>query len=287
MLPPRSISTPNSSPQRSDRWCRALLAVLAVTSFATSGHSAPQDWRRAERLKILPYPCEDEVAESFFSSEGFQVSPLDTDDINQDFSNIDDLAWLQPLVRESRVVLLGETHYFQYIHHLRNRFVFALNTFDRYPTVMLERQYSFSPFLDHYVGLTEEEAAEFERANRGLFLNGFTVDFQFLEHVRRWNATHPEKRISVGCYDIEHDACLTIEQILRPYRCQAGAGGEPTDGGPECSGGPERRRSDFRRSMQMLVRRSGRRLAAHQSGPRFGERRQRGGEVSIPDHGVH
>jgi len=200
---------------------RVLAVVLVVTSPPILAYSAQQNSRHTEELKILPYPSQDEVSKSFFSSEGFRVSPLDTNDIDQEFSNIDDLAWLQPLVRDCRVVLVGETHYFQYIQHIRNRLLFALNTFDRYPSVMLERQYSFAPFLNHYVGLRDEEAREFERANGELLLNGFTADFQLLQHVRRWNAAHPEKRIQVGCYDIEHDACLTIEQILRSYFADA------------------------------------------------------------------
>ncbi|UCD48987.1 MAG: hypothetical protein JSW27_15795 [Phycisphaerales bacterium] len=193
------------------------VVVLAVTFASIPGYSAPQDSGRPEALKILPYPSKEEVGKSFFSSEGFRVSPLQTDDINQDFSNIDDLAWLPPLVKDCRVVLVGETHYFKYIHHLRNRLVFALNTFDRYPFVVVERQYSLTPFLNHYVGLPDEEAREFEEANRELFLNGFTADFEFLQHVRRWNSMYPEKRIQVGCHDIEHDASLAIQQVLRPY----------------------------------------------------------------------
>jgi hypothetical protein len=196
---------------------RRLFVLLAVVFSPILTHSAQENWRRAEKLKIFPYPSEDELNESFFSCEGFRVSPLQTDDINHEFSNIDDLSWLQPLVKECCVVLVGEFHYYQYIHHLRNRILFALNTFDRYPSVMLERQYSFTPFLNYYAALPDKEAREFEQANRELFLNGFTADFQLLQHVRRWNAKYPKKRIQVGCYDIEHDASLTIQQILRPY----------------------------------------------------------------------
>jgi len=114
---------------RTLRW--GLAVLLAVTSPPILVYSVQQHVRHTEGLRILAYPSEDEVNESFFSSEGFRVSPLQTDDINPEFSNIDDLSWLQPLVRDCRVVLLGETHYFQYIHHLRNRLLFALNTFDR------------------------------------------------------------------------------------------------------------------------------------------------------------
>jgi hypothetical protein len=72
-----------------------------------------------------------------------------------------------------------------------------------------------TPFMNYYAALPDKEAREFEQANRELFL--FTADVQFLQHVRRWNATYPNKRIQVGCYDIEHLASLPIQQILRPY----------------------------------------------------------------------
>jgi hypothetical protein len=179
------------------------------------GHSAGQNSRHAEELRILPYPSEEEVDKSYFSSEGFRVSPLQTDDINQEFSNIDDLSWLQPLVRECRVVLVGESHYNQHIHHLRNRLLFALNTIDRYPSVMLERPYSLTPFMNYCAALPEKDAREFEKANGEFFL--FTADLQFLQHVRRWNAKCPKRHIQVGCYDIEHFSSLPIQQVLRPY----------------------------------------------------------------------
>lgn len=117
---------------------RVLAVLLVVTSPQVLASSTQQDSKHIGELRILPYPLEDEVGKSFFSSEGFRVSPLQTDDINQEFSNIGDLAWLQPLVKDCCVVLVGETHYFQYIHHIRNRLLFALNTFDRYSSVMLE-----------------------------------------------------------------------------------------------------------------------------------------------------
>jgi hypothetical protein len=202
--------------RRRMRKLRRVLAVLLVVTFAPAfGYSAEPHSTPAGKLKISPYPSEDEVNKSFFSSEGFRVSPLQTADINQEFSNIDDLSWLQPLVKECRVVLVGESHYNQYIHHLRNRLLFALNTFDRYPSVMLERPYSLTPFLNYYVALPDKEARDFEKADGELFL--FTADLQFLQHVRRWNAAYPKKRIGVGCYDIEHFASLPIRQVLRPY----------------------------------------------------------------------
>ena len=197
-----------------------VLPVLLVVAFSPIlGYSAQQRSRHTVELKIRPYPSEEEVDKSFFSSEGFRVSPLQTDDINQEFSNIDDLSWLQPLVKECRVVLVGESHYNQYIHHLRNRLLFALNTSDRYPSVMLERPYSLTPFMNYYAALPDKGAREFEKANGELFL--FTADLEFLQHVRRWNAKYPKKRIGVGCYDIEHFASLPIQHILRPYFTRA------------------------------------------------------------------
>ncbi len=165
---------------------------------------------------FYPYPSEDEVNDSEFSSEGFDVSPLSADDINEDFSNIEDLTWLQSIAKEHRVVLLGESHYFQYIKHLRNRILFALNTFNRYPYLILERPYSWTPYINHYIFLDDnEEASQFEHDNNVLFVT--ESDYQLFQHLRRWNRTHPDKTIQVGCPDIEHDHSLTFGHIVFPY----------------------------------------------------------------------
>ena len=56
------------------RW-RVLAVLLAVIFPPTFGYSAQHHSTHAGRLTILPYPSEDEVSKSFFSSEGFRVSP--------------------------------------------------------------------------------------------------------------------------------------------------------------------------------------------------------------------
>jgi len=40
---------------------------------------------------------------------------------------------------------------------------------------------------------------------------------ELLEHIRRWNRVHPESRIHIGGYDIEHDIRSTIDKVLIPY----------------------------------------------------------------------
>jgi hypothetical protein len=144
------------------------------------------------------------------------VEPLSTDDINKNFSNIEDLSWLEPIANAHQVILIGENHYFQYIQHLRNRILFALNTFDTYPVLILERQYSMTPFANYYLLLKDEqEAKAFEEEFETFFMDD--SDFHLFQHLRRWNKTHPDRIIQVGCSDIEHDYSLTFQQILRPY----------------------------------------------------------------------
>lgn len=169
-----------------------------------------------EKFGIYPYPSEDDVKDSEFSSEGFIVEPLSTDDINKNFSNIEDLSWLEPIAKAHQVVLIGESHYFQYIKHLRNRILFALNIFDTYPILILERSYSHTPFINYYLSLEQEDdVRQFEQENADVFLD--ESDYQLFHHIRRWNRLHPEHTIQVGCSDIEHDYAFTFHHIVFPY----------------------------------------------------------------------
>lgn len=201
----------------SNRLVWTVIFVIGLTLQPAFGQSTGNEQRQAlEEFGIYPYPSEEEVNDSIFSSDGFVVEPLGADDIKQDFSNIEDLTWLEPIAKEHRVVLVGENHYYQYTQHLRNRILFALNTFDSYSTLILERQYSKTPFLNHYLSLPdEEEARQFLQQIHEFFLD--TSEVQLLHHLRRWNRMHPDKKIRVGCSDIEHDYSLTFQQILRPY----------------------------------------------------------------------
>ena len=67
-----------------------------------------------DEIGIQNYPHEDSI-NCIFTNNLVEVSPLNAKDINNDFSNITDLNWLKTIAKDKKVILLGESHYFQYI----------------------------------------------------------------------------------------------------------------------------------------------------------------------------
>jgi hypothetical protein len=170
-----------------------------------------------DAMGITPYPEVDELESIPFAPELLEVVPLSSADINDDFSNIEDLHWLEDIAKTKKVILFGESHYYQTINYLRNRILFALNTYDYYPLIVIEQQYSLSGFLDHYVTLNDDEKAR-EYLTESLYeLVGMNEDREFLGHIRQWNKRHPEKLIHIAGSDIEHDSKSTISLLLNPY----------------------------------------------------------------------
>ncbi len=167
----------------------APLSLLGV--FIAVASAGAQIHRFAE-----PSP----FSNALLASGAVQVEPFVTDDINEAFDNIDDLAWLKEPAQANRAVLLGENHYYQYVHHLRHRVFFALNTWDHYPTIVLEGNFSATAYADHCLAIEDDAEAE-------VFARTFVStedDVNLLMHVRRWNKAHPDKPLSVAYSDIEH-----------------------------------------------------------------------------------
>jgi len=154
---------------------------------------------------------------SKFSENLIGITKLSDDDINEDFSNYQDLNFLEPIAKKNKVILLGEAHYYQKIKHMVNRILFKLRKCDEFSFISIESAYSKSPFLNYYVHIKDDDEATnfYENEIYGMV---FTVEFKnFLEHIRRWNKLFPAKQISVGGHDIEHDYEFTITHILEPY----------------------------------------------------------------------
>ena len=172
---------------------------------------------RLSTFRIYPYPDAEKLDDCRFKAEWVRYETLSDDDINEDFSNINEFDWLKPIAAEKQIFLLGENHYYQVTHNLRNRILFALNTFDRFPLILLEQQYSISPYLDYYVGLHDDyEAENFYQNVMYDFVN--TEEFyRLLQHIRRWNKINPDKRIHIGTHDIEHNYSATLKKIIEPY----------------------------------------------------------------------
>jgi len=202
-----------------------VFGVLCAFFYTTSTSSLkaqkqPDTLNTKELLTsmgVYPYPGIDELKDGKFQEEWLRVEPLSPDDINEDFSNFDDLIWIKPIAQKNKVFLLGESHYYQTISHLRNRILFALNTFDRYLLLTVEGQYSISGFLDYYIGLTDEQEAEDFYQNVIYDLVGTEEMYKLLEHLRRWNRIHPDRRIHIGAHDVEHDYRSTLRRVIIPY----------------------------------------------------------------------
>lgn len=156
----------------------------------------------------------------YIDSSLIECNTLSLEDINDDFSNIQDLEWLKEIGKENRAVLVGEDHFNKSIQNLRNRIFFALNTYDYFPVIIFERPFPYTAFVNHYLHLdNDQEAAVFYKKNLIQIVNT-NEEYDFLRHIRRWNIDHPDKPLSAGYYDIEKtgdELSVTLNQILIPY----------------------------------------------------------------------
>jgi hypothetical protein len=168
-------------------------------------------------MGIYPYPTIEEVEDCKFPKEWVSVKPLSSEDVNDTFSNIDDLEWLKPIAREKKVFLFGESHYYKNIWNLKNRILFALNTFDSYPLLVVEFPFSCSGFWDYYIGLADDKEAE--KFFQDVLYDSVNIEEmrEILEHLRRWNCLHPDKRIHIAGYDIEHGYIGALSSVIVPY----------------------------------------------------------------------
>ena len=202
---------------------KSLLITLLVTSqiyfnnFECFGQSDSIKKKiPLHEFGLIEYPSFKQVEKSIFEETDIFFSPITPEDINSDFSNIEDLLWLKEIAESNKVILLGENHYFKYIQHLRNRIYFAINMWDYYPLIILEQQYSKTPFINHYVMIKDDELAEeYAMDIYGLIHN--ESEFTLIKHIRRWNINYPEKPLHIGYTDIEHDYKTTINKIIIPY----------------------------------------------------------------------
>jgi hypothetical protein len=199
--------------------CSLMLFNLAIApGLRAQEEKGSQKTRELlANMNIYLYPEKEELKEIPFDSKWIEGIPLSSEDVNADFSNFDDLQWLKPIAQKNKVFLLGEYHYYQTIQHLRNRILFALNTFDSYPLLIIELQYSLSGFFDYYVGLTDDKEAEDYYQNVIYDLVGEEESYELLEHLRSWNKMHPDKRIHIGSTDVEHDYTGTLRRVIVPY----------------------------------------------------------------------
>ncbi len=190
---------------------RAFLFVLLLSNVVFSQIQTLTDYEIAEIYS------ESEANENVFENLDIGINTVSLYDVNSEFSSFEDLAWLKLISKENKVVLIGETHYSKNIGNLKNRIIFALNTFDYFPLVIIEREYSSTPFLNHFIQLTnKKEANTFFKDELGNMIKA-KEDSIFIEHLRYWNQQNPHKKIELGCIDLEWSYDKMLEEILKPY----------------------------------------------------------------------
>lgn len=191
------------------------LALTFNLAYSQSNNSA-KDIKLSD-FGLHNYPTFDELNENILNEKYLTTSSISFRDINDNFSNITDLEWLKEITKENKVFLIGEDHYHRFIMNLRNRLLFALNTYDYYPLLIMEAQYSNTPFVNHYLNIIDDVRAEnyFKTVIYDMITS--YEEYKLLQHIRRWNKLNPNKKIQIGYSDIEHDYKTTIKNILIPY----------------------------------------------------------------------
>ena len=145
------------------------------------------------------------------------IEKLSDADVNDDFSNCDDLQFLLPLVRDRRLVLIGETHYYSRVRNIANRLIFALNRYADFSFVSLEAPFSISPFINYYIHLNNDsEAAAFYRNELKDAIYAEELEI-FLAHARQWNKRFLDRQIDIGAHDVEYEPERVFARILIPY----------------------------------------------------------------------
>jgi len=147
-----------------------LLILFFACGSQAEAQEEPQaisqpDFTVAEALAragLTFFPEERDWDQSTFSSDLLTTEPISYEDINDEFTNIDDLRWLIDAIDDSQCVLVGETHYYRYIENLKNRILFALNTEDYYPLAVFECQYSSTPYINYYLDIEGRPRQKFK-----------------------------------------------------------------------------------------------------------------------------
>lgn len=197
-----------------------LSSLLLASAFAANIFCQTGDSTRTNKLHSLglyPYPAAEEFKNNILSDSLIKAQPVSADDINDSFTNTNDLEWLKDIAKNNKVVLLGEEHYHEFISNIRNRILFYLNTVDYYPLIVLEAQYSYTGYVNYYINLKDDKEAGKFFDDVMCSLVSSVEEYDLFRHIRRWNMLNPSKKITVGFSDIEHNYWATIKNILLPY----------------------------------------------------------------------
>lgn len=156
----------------------------------------------------------------YLKKKWIDCKPISLLDINEDFSNIQDLSWVQDIAKEKHAIFIGENHFNKYTQNLRNRILFALNEFDYFPIIILEEPYPITAYANYYLHLQDDNQANSFFEKELFKMIPTKEEYDLLQNIRRWNKSHPNKIISIGYEDVDKtqdELSRTINQIIIPY----------------------------------------------------------------------
>jgi|WetSurMetagenome_2_1015567.scaffolds.fasta_scaffold06382_6 hypothetical protein len=197
------------------------LIYLLIVSEIISASSYSQNVDDQKYLETGIYPAEALNSEINTIKKNWLVcKPISLSDINNDFSNINDLKWIQDIAKTKNAIFIGENHFNKYTQNLRNRILFALNESDYFPIIILEEPFPITSYANYYLHLQNDNEANLFFENELFRMIPTKEEYDLLHHIRRWNKSHPNKIISIGYEDVDKtqdELSRTINQIIIPY----------------------------------------------------------------------
>ncbi len=191
-----------------------IFVSLEVLSQSTTDRLLLQDG-------LLVYPVNDFCKKGLFDDR-ILASPVSTDDVDADFSNLCDLEWLDRFAGNAKGILIGETHHLKFLNQIKTRIIFYLARYHGFTTVLVEDYFSMTPYIQHFIGIADDTKAQhFFYENLDDFIST-REDSIFYQHIRRWNKYHPQNRINLGFYDVGSDYDATWEKVIAPFMEKAG-----------------------------------------------------------------
>ncbi len=165
---------------------------------------------------IPDYPTAEDVQELAPLDGAVNVAPVATtpaiDALDPAFA-----AWLDDFVADKRVLFFGEGHWNHGVNLVFHRIVEHLLGTTTVGAVVLENNWSFGAYYDHYVNEADDDrAAEFLAKHLHPLVSSSDT-LVLLDMLRAWNAAHPDRRVRMGCLDMEWDAGKVMKRILLPY----------------------------------------------------------------------
>lgn len=213
----KPIMKPYKQKKQTNDFMRSTIFTAFSFLFSLISYSQVNIKDDLKKLNIYEYYHKTETDSLLLNPDEVNISPFSTDNINPNFSNLNNPAWLSNIPKDNKVLLIGESHYSTLIHNIRNHIIFSINKTNYYPLIIFEQQYSITPFVNYYLSLKDDvKAKNFFSSTLTNFVDT-KGDSTLYELLRNWNKQNPDKMIEVGFSDLEFNADLTYDKILKPY----------------------------------------------------------------------